>query len=285
MKLLANLNNKELDKFLEYTNSFIIGLKDYSVNYLELDIKEIKELLNKYPNIELFVSINKNIFNKELDKLRENLKELNKLNIKGILFYDLSVLKLVKELKLEIDLCIHQTHMVTNYNICNYYLKHGVKYAYTATEITADEIKEISEKSDISLITYLCGHVIVSHSKRKLVSNFYEFIKKDNNNKLNIIKEKNKDNKYYIEECSSGTNILTYDILNGSRAFLELNDKISYGVLDSYLIPDDIFLLVLKTYKDKLDNSISDQEFLDKIRELIGNYEGFFFKKTIYKVK
>lgn len=285
MKLLVNLNNKELDKFLEYTNSFIIGLKDYAVNYLELDVKEIKELLNKYPNIELFVSINKNIFNKELDKLKENLKELNKLKIKGILFYDLSVLKLVKELKLEIDLCIHQTHMVTNYNICNYYLKHGVKYAYTATEITVEEIKEISEKSDISLITYLCGHPIVSHSKRKLVSNFYEFIKKDNNNKLNIIKEKNKDNKYYIEECSSGTNILTYDILNGSRSFLELKDKISYGILDSYLIPNDIFLLVLKTYKDKLDNSISDQEFLDKIRELIGEYEGFFFKKTIYKVK
>ena len=193
--------------------------------------------------------------------------------------------RIVKEEKLNLDLCIHQTHMVTNYNICNYYLSHGVKYAYTATEITVDEIKEISEKSDISLLTYLCGHVIVSHSKRKLVSNFYEFIKKDNENKLSIIKEKNKDNKYYIEECSSGTNILTYDILNGSRAFLELKDKISYGVLDSYLIPDDIFLLVLKTYKDKLDGNIKEQEFLDKIRELVGNYEGFFFKKTIYKVK
>ena len=88
MKLLVSLNKKELDDYLNYTNSFIIGLKEFSINYLEFSLKEIKELLIKYPNIELFVSINKNIFNNELDLLKEYLIELSKLSIKGILFYD-----------------------------------------------------------------------------------------------------------------------------------------------------------------------------------------------------
>ena len=244
---------------------------------------EIKEILDNY-DIELFVAINKNIFNGDLDLLKENLIELNKLKIKGILFYDLSVLNLVKSLNLNIDLCIHQTHMVTNYNICNYYLKKKVKYAYLATEITKDEIEEISLQSDINLMTYFIGHVIVSHSKRGLLSNYYEYFKKDKVNNLNIIKEKNKDTKYYVLENEIGTNILTYDILNGTRAFVDLKDKISYGILDSNLIDDFIFLQILSLYKLNLDNKISNQELIKKVEELIGSYEGFFFKKTIYKV-
>ena len=285
MKLLVKINNKELDNYLEFTNSFIIGLKDFSVNYYEASVLEIETLLKKYKNIDLFVGINKNIFNEDLEILKEILIKLSKLDIKGILFYDLSVLKLVKDLKLNIPLCLNQTHMVTNYNICNYYYDKGVEFAHLATEITLDEIKEISEKSNISLMTYFVGHVIISHSKRNLVSNFYQFIKKDKFNKLSIIKEKNKDNKYYIEENDIGTNILTYDVLNGSRAFLELKDYLEYGILDSYLIDEDVFISILKLYKAVLDNNIDNDSFLTSISNLIGDYEGFFFKKTIYKVK
>lgn len=284
MKLLVNLTTKELDKYLEFTNSFIIGLKDYSVNYYELDCLEIEKLLDKYKDIELFVSINKNIFNFDLNDLKEKLIYLSNLNIKGILFYDLSVLNLVKKLNLNMDLCIHQTHMVTNYNICNYYFNKNVKYAYLSTEITKDEIEEISRKSDISLMTYLIGHVVVSHSKRKLLSNYYEYFKKNKKNDLNIMHEKNKETKYYIQENNLGTNILTYDVLNGTRAFLSLKDKVSYGILDTNLIDDLVFLEVLSLYKLNIDNKISDLDLIKKVEELIGSYEGFFFQKTIYKV-
>ena len=197
MKLLVKVNNQELSKYLEFTNSFLYGLKNYSIDYYELSIDEIKDLLNKYKNIELFISINKNIFNKDLDDLKNKLRELSKLNIKGILFYDLSILSIVKELDLNIDLVYHQTHMVTNYNICDFYNKLGVKYGYLSSEITCDEMIEISNKTKMDLMVYFIGHQIISHSKRKLVSNYYQHINKENNNKINIIKERNKDTKYY----------------------------------------------------------------------------------------
>ena len=285
MKLLVSINDKELSKYLEFTDSFIIGLKDFSINYYELDIEEIEKLLNKYNNIELFVSINKNIFNKDLELLQDNLIKLSKLNIKGILFYDLSILSIVKRLNLNIDLVYHQTHMVTNYNIVEFYKNLGCSYAYLSTEITYDEMEEISKKTNINLMALFIGHIIISHSKRKLVSNYYLHINKENHNNLNIIKEKNKDNKYYIEENAKGTNILTYNILNGSRAFINLKDKLKYAILDNNLIDDKIFIKILKLYKDNLDNKVSDDEFLKKVEKLIGNYEGFFYTKTIYKVK
>ena len=66
MKLLVSLKTLELESYLKFTNSFLIGLKDYCVNYHEASTNEIKNLLEKYPQIELFISINKNIFNEDI---------------------------------------------------------------------------------------------------------------------------------------------------------------------------------------------------------------------------
>ena len=71
----------------------------------------------------MFVAINKNIFNDDLKDLENNLIELSKLNIKGILFYDLSILSIVKRLDLKLDLVYNQGHLVTNYNIVEFYKK------------------------------------------------------------------------------------------------------------------------------------------------------------------
>ena len=285
MKLLVSVNKKELADYLKYTNSFLIGLKNYAINYYEATLSDIKEMLNNYPGIELFVSLNKNIFNEDLKDLKEKLQELATLKIAGILFYDLSILSFVKKLHLNIPLVIHQTHMVTNYNICNYYFERGVKYAYLSAEITESEMSLISKKSNILLMATFVGHLIISHSKRKLVSNYFVYIKKEKSKDLNTIEEKNSKQKYYIKETNLGTDILTKDILNGTRAFCLLKEKIEYAILDNNLIDDTIFLEVLKLYKKYLNKKIEEAFFIEKVQELICSYEGFFFQKTIYKVK
>ena len=249
MELIVSVNSKELDKYLKFTNSFIIGLQNFSVNYLEFSLEEIEDLLDKYKSINLFVSINKNIFNSDLKELENSLIELNKMNIKGILFYDLSVLSIVQRLNLELQLVYNQDHLVKNYNIVEFYKSLGCEYAYLASDITKLEMEEISSNTDIKLMALFIGHIVISHSKRKLVSNFYSHINKNNTHELNEIKEKNKENKYYVIENKVGTNILTKEILNGTKAFINLNDKLGYAILDSNLISDDIFLQVLSLYR------------------------------------
>lgn len=341
LKLLISLNNLELEKYLKFTNSFIIGLRNYSVNYYEASLDEIEKILNKYPDIELFVSINKNIFNDDLDDLRCKLHSLAKLKIKGIMFYDISILSLVNNLHLDIPLVIHQEHMITNYNICNYYAEKGVQYAYLSTDITTDEIIEIREKTKINLIVFVAGNVIVTHSKRKLLTNYCQYITSKNvkNDDLNTIKagvitEKNsskdrdhQSQKYYIEETNLGTDILTCQILNGAKAFLKFrdylnlnNNGISYVVLDSNIknlktmyekisdnniniktnqtksshetynkIPNNeqLFLKLLELYDLALNRKIDDIAFLKETSNVLNNddFDGFFNKKTIYKVK
>ena len=285
LNLVVSVNKKELDEYLKYTDSFIIGLKDFSVNYYEVSIQDVENILNKYKNINLFVAINKNIFNDDLSTLENYLIKLSTLNIKGVLFYDLSIVSIVKRLKLKLDLVYHQTHMVTNYNIVNFYSNLGVKYAYLSTEITEEEMNEISDKTNMHLMALFIGHIIISHSKRKLVSNYYNHIEKINNKDINVIKEANKDKNYLIKETNMGTNILTSDILNGTRAFVNLKSKLEFGILDNNLIDDKVFLNVLKLYKDNLEKKINDEDLILGVEKLIGNYDGFFYTKTIYKVK
>ena len=285
MKLLVSLNNKKLDDYLNYTNSFIIGLKGFSINYLELEVLEIKEILEKNPQIELFVAINKNIFNNDLELLKKKLYELNKLSIKGIMFYDLAVLSIVNKEKLDIPLVWHQTHMVTNYNTCNYYYDKGCEYAYLACEITVDEIKEIKNNSNIKLMSFLLGYPIASFSKRKLLTNYAKYNNLELHGNYHKITS-GTSGEYFIKENEHGTSILYGTILNGIKPMNDLVDILDYAVLDEQLIDHNIFIEVLKIYNKLLKNEISVDDANDSIYQLTDSLDTtFYYKKTIYKVK
>ena len=284
MKLLVGLNKKDILDYLNYTNSFIIGLKDFSINYQEYTLEEIKKLKEDYPNIEIFISLNKNIFNSDLKDLEIVLNELSKIDIKGILFYDLSILSIVNKNNLNIPLVWAQEHMTTNYNTCNYYYDKGVKYVYLSSEITVEEIKEIKEKSNIKLISFFFGYPDVSFSKRKLLTNYFLY--------NNISKEKDwytissDDNKYFIKENSLGTRILYGKVMNGIKPFNDLNNIIDYGLLNEELMNHDTFIKALNLFKDLQDKKITVEEANNKMIDLIDSDDTvFYYKKTIYKVK
>ena len=70
MKILCDINSKDIDKYINSgADGFILYLKDYSVNgNCYFDVDEICEILTKYDK-DFFVSINKNMFNSDLDDL------------------------------------------------------------------------------------------------------------------------------------------------------------------------------------------------------------------------
>ena len=285
MKLLVGLNSKNIPDYLDYTNSFIIGLKDFSINYQEYSVEEIEKILNDYPNIEVFVSINKNIFNSDLNLLEELLYKLNNLRIKGVFFYDLSILSIVNRNKLNIPLVWAAEHMTTNYNTCNYYYDKKVEYVYLSSEITKDEIIEIKEKSPIKLISFFFGYPDVSFSKRKLLTNYFLY------NNLNKEKDwylitSDEEHSYLIKESSLGTRILYGKVMNGIKPFNDLMDIVQYGILNEELMSHDVFIKALDIF-NKLNNKKIDVEEANKeITDLVNSDDTvFYYKKTIYKVK
>ena len=278
MKLIIELNKKNINEYVDYIDGVILGLHSFSVfNNVVYDLDEIKELSNKYEDLEMFIKIDKNIFNNEIDSLKDILIELSKLNVK-VMFYDIAVLQLVKELKLDIDLVWSQTHMVNNYKTCNYYYAKGVKYALVSKEITLDEIKTINKLSNINTIVEVVSLPSVGFSKRKLVTNY----NKDNNSKFKDLEvlEKVTNKKYLVKEEKAGTGFILDEVLNGTGVIEDL-----YNSGTSYILMREIddFLELVKDTKEYISNECKDKKYVSKYKKL-GDNTGFFFKNTIYRV-
>ena len=120
MKLIVEPKSKKY-LYTEIADGLILSLEEFSVgSIVYFSLKEIKDI-TKNTNIDIFININKNLMNEDIPKISKILKELDKLNIKGIFFYDIALVELKEELKLKVDLVWSQTHMVNNYRTCDYY--------------------------------------------------------------------------------------------------------------------------------------------------------------------
>ena len=291
MQYIVVPQNKQEIKFYQGkgVNHFLFGLKNYSVHYPELSLEEIKELSKK---CELFIGMNKNIFNEELEEVEHLLIELGKVNIKGVFFYDLAILSIVRRRQLNLDLVWNQTHMVTNYNTCNYYFEKKVKYGWVANEITLEEIIEMKKKTKMQLIVQIMGYPSMSHSRRMLITNYFKSMGKVKAKAKYMLQDHpNHENNYFITEDKTGTSLFFGKIINGTKALPELiKNHLDYGLLDTSFIPTDISLQVLEIFNE-LKEKVEKEEmfdldkYLEKTASLIGDSTNFFYQKTIYKVK
>lgn len=280
---------KDIDTYKRQgINTFIVGLENFSTGYpVTFNLTEIQKLSTE---VNLFVAINKMITNLELAQLKEILLSLNNTKVKGILYYDLSILSIHKKYQLSLDLVWSQTHMVTNYNTANFYYNEGVKYGYLSSEITLDEIIEINEKSKMSFFVNLISHPVMSHSKRTLLTNYFKASGRKKNNNNYLLSEKTSPCNFIIEEDQTGTTIRYGNIINGTSALKKLIEKnLTYLVIDTSYIDADIItksLLLLQEITNKqVLESDKYQDLLKELEEILGNDTGFFYKKTIYKVK
>lgn len=281
MKLLIETTSKD-NLYLDKVDGIILPLKDFSVeSFVDFSYEEIEEIVNNYQG-EVFIKINKNIFNDEIDNLEDILLKLDKLNIKGIFFYDLALLELKKELNLKVDFVWNQTHMVNNYKTCDYYYSKGVKYALLGKEITLEEIIEIINKSKIISMVEVVSIPNIAFSKRKLLTNFYKDLKKEVKYELEI-KEKVSNDKYLVKEEDKGTSFYQNKIINGTSVIKELYDNnCEYIIMREENIPG--FKELIIDTEEYINNKCVDEEFINKYKKL-GDNTNFFFKKTIYKVK
>lgn len=286
--LVIPTKNGDLKKYRQHgADSFVFGLQNYSVNYPELSFQEIVKLSKEY---SIWVSLNKNVQNGELQELENLLEQLSLIKIEGILFYDLAILGIVRRKKLKVQLVWHQTHMVTNYQTCNYYFDHGVSYGIVSNEITLEEILEMKQKTDMKLMVQVVGYPVMSHSRRKLVQNYFKSCGGQKKNGIYTLTEKG-DNSLFIRESPVGTTLLFGKPINGTKPLYELLENgVDYAILDMTFLEDSVGIRILELYQE-IRSTYSNDSQKEKQRkvnysiDLLGNFTNFFYKKTIYKVK
>lgn len=276
MKILiqpVSLNNLyELEE--KKIDGFIIGLKNYSIfQNLKLDIKEIKEIKT---NKEIFISINKLIYNDELDTLKNNLIELSKLNIKGIIFEDIAIYNINKNLNLNLNLIWNQNHLVTNGFTCNYWKEKGCIGALLSTELMIDDFIKIKKETNMIIMVNIYGHIPMFESSRELITNYNIHNRNNKKYNLNYIYEKERNKFFPIYEENHNT-FICEDILNGINYVTEIKENnIDYIIINGLLHNDKDFNKIVDKYINTTHNNIIEKE---------NNFTGFLFKESIYKVK
>lgn len=284
MKLL--IEPEVIAENINNCDGVILSLENYSVQsstyYSFEDIKFVKD---KYSNLEVFVSMNKTFLNDELDSLKDMLIKLNDLGVNGIFFYDFALIKLKKDLGLSVDLVWNQPHMVNNYKTCDYYYGKDVKYALIGKEITLEEILEISNKSKIDTMVEVVSMPSVAFSRRKLITNYYKDLGKEGTDNLTVL-EKVSNSNYQLLENKYGTSFFLKDIMNGTSVIKDLyENNVKYIIMREFGIDKDVFNNLVIDTKNYISNDCSDETFVSKYKDILGENTNFFFKKTIYVVK
>ena len=264
------ITNKKVD-------GFIIGIKDMSVN-VNYYIDDL-DLLNDIDK-DIFICLNKNMHNSDLKLLKDILIKLNDYNIKGVIYYDIAILNIYNSLDLNYDLVWGQEHLATNYSTINYWNSFGVNYTYLSSDITEDEIKEISKNSKSKLMVNLFGYLPMFVSKRHIVKNYLEYFNLYDKSSVNYMEKEDKI--YPIIDNNVGTQVYSNDILNGIKT--KLNIDVEYIVLNSFNIELDKFISIIDMFSS-VDNSNVD-EYNSKINNMFNNVgEGFLNTRTVYRVK
>ena len=283
MKVLVEVANKKISNYVDCCDALLLGLENFSVlNSVTFSVDEIRKITKDYPDIDVFVKMDKNLFNDEINDVRHVLQELEQMSIRGVFFYDLAILELKQELSLSLDLVWSQTHMVTNYRTCDYYYQQGVHYVLLSKEITLDEILDIVKKSFILSVVEVVSLPSVGYSRRKLLSNYYKDLKESTHSTLSVL-EKVTDKKYLVKEEDAGTGIFLDEVLNGTSVIKPLYETgVSYILFREEGISS--FMELINDTKNYIDGGCVDTDYVSKYK-MLGDSTGFFFKKTIYRVK
>ncbi|MDD3341241.1 MAG: U32 family peptidase [Bacilli bacterium] len=275
---------EQIKRLKNKINTIILGIKGYSVNFeKEYTLEEIKQIRTIFTGT-IFIAMNKNILNSEIEEAEKILKELDTLSIKGILFYDLSLLYLQKQNHYSYDFIWAQEHFTTNYATINYYAKEGVKGALISSDITLNEIVEIKEQAKCYLMTTVFGYLPMFASKRHLVDNYKKVFQLEEGQGKHFIERK--DEKYRIVDNTEGTYVYSNKILNGAKEYITLRKhNMEYAILNSFGIADDIFEEVIALFQNITEEN--QEVYKEKIDALCENNttSGFFEKETIYKVR
>lgn len=242
MNKLVTVTNKEIiSKLNKEDVTKVYPLRFFSVGYEEyFDISEIDD----------FCLINRILTDNDLDKLEKILKSSK---IKGILFDDLGVLDVIKDLNI-IKIFIGD-HINNNASSINYYLDY-VDSIVVSTDLSFDEIEYITEHVKKDVVVYTFGLKALMYSRRNLLHNYEEYY---NFEKDNEIDSKINDKHFKIIESDFGTRIYAYPFYYDER--LKKLDHVLYNWYDVNTLDNNKIIEVLN---DNFSNIEVSNAFLDK---------------------
>jgi len=146
------------------------SLRSRASNFEIEDIYKICKFAKEYGK-EIHVVVNIIPHNEDFEGISNYLIELEKAGVKAIIVASLTIIKIAKEVapKLEIHLSTQMSSL--NSETVKFYESLGVDRVVLGRECSIDEIKEISNNTNIELEAFIHGAMCANYSGRCTISN------------------------------------------------------------------------------------------------------------------
>jgi U32 family peptidase len=146
------------------------GLRSNADNFTFEEMKEGVEFAKKY-GAKIYVTTNIFAHNENIDGLEEYLKGLKEAGIAGIIVADPLIIETCKRIAPEIEIHISTQQSITNWQTIQFWKEEGAERVVLARETSAEEIREMKEKVDIEIETFIHGAMCIAYSGRCTLSN------------------------------------------------------------------------------------------------------------------
>lgn len=185
------------------------GLRSNAGNFTIDEMKEGVEFAKQY-GAKIYVTTNIYAHNENMEGLPEYLKGIEGAGVTGIIVADPLIIETCKKAapKLEIHLSTQQS--LSNWKAVQFWKEEGLDRVVLARETSGDEMKEMKEKVDIEIETFIHGAMCIAYSGRCTLSN--HMTARDSNRggccqscrwDYDLYQQKNNDEKPLFEETDA----------------------------------------------------------------------------------
>ncbi|MDX5476264.1 MAG: U32 family peptidase [Bacillaceae bacterium] len=146
------------------------GLRSNADNFTHEEMAEGVQFAEKY-GARIYVTTNIFAHNENIDGLDDYLKGLQDAGVHGIIVADPLIIETCRRVapKLEVHLSTQQS--LSNWKAVQFWKEEGLERVVLARETSAEEIREMKEKVDIEIETFIHGAMCIAYSGRCVLSN------------------------------------------------------------------------------------------------------------------
>lgn len=277
---------------IEKYPSIVIAPEEFSIaNDHSFSNKQIEGLTLKCneKGKKVYLLVNKMIFEEELTDLKLHLEWIKKLDITGIFFSDMAVYMLAKELNMESKLIYSPGMTIVNSEDVKEYTDLNIMGLELANELTLDEKIEIANNNPNKVGVVISGYLLMSYSKRKVLTNYFNYIEKDKNLDNNFdlrLKERTREGLMPIYEDRHGSYIYSEYVFHSFNYLKQLlSAPFKYFRIDGIFLSKEVIEDILHVYEAMILGR--EDNFLDylEVKYPEYNFDDIFYQTKTSEVK
>ncbi|MGE0911959.1 peptidase U32 family protein [Bacillus atrophaeus] len=176
-ELLAPAGNLEKLKIAVHygADAVFIGGREYGLrsnadNFSLEEIAEGVEFAKKY-GAKIYVTTNIFAHNENIDGLDEYLKGLGEAGVAGIIVADPLIIETCRRVAPHVEVHLSTQQSLSNWKAVQFWKEEGLDRVVLARETSAIEIREMKEKVDIEIESFIHGAMCIAYSGRCVLSN------------------------------------------------------------------------------------------------------------------